>query len=99
MPSQETTMLKQPQDLAHSVELISLQINERAVQVPEGTSVLEAARQAGINIPKLCASEALPAFGSCRLCLVGIEGERGYKAAYTTPVRPNKQMHTHNGTI
>lgn len=92
-------MLKQPQDLAHSVKLISLQINERAVQVPEGTSVLEAARQAGINIPKLCASEALPAFGSCRLCLVEIEGQRGYKASCTTPVQANMQVHTHNDKL
>jgi ferredoxin len=47
-----------------------------AVTVPEGTSIMRAAMEAGIDIPKLCATDMLDAFGSCRLCLVEIEAAR-----------------------
>ena len=56
------------------------------VTVPAGTSVMRAAVEAGVNVPKLCATDSLEAFGSCRLCLVEIEGRRGYPASCTTPV-------------
>ncbi|MGB3764616.1 MAG: molybdopterin-dependent oxidoreductase, partial [Ornithinimicrobium sp.] len=55
------------------------------VQVPTGTSVMRAAKQAGVDIPKLCATDSLKAFGSCRLCLVDVEGGRGTPASCTTP--------------
>ena len=69
-----------------SVATVEMEIDGRALQVPEGTSVMRAAAQAGIPIPKLCASDMLDAFGSCRLCLVQIEGRKGYPASCTTPV-------------
>ncbi len=56
------------------------------VTVPDGTSIMRAAASAGQQIPKLCATDTLKAFGSCRLCLVEIEGRRGYPASCTTPV-------------
>ena len=56
-----------------------------AVQVPTGTSVMRAAKQAGVDIPKLCATDSLKAFGSCRLCLVDVQGGRGTPASCTTP--------------
>jgi len=65
---------------------VSLSINGSDITVPEGTSILRAAALAGINIPKLCASDNLEAFGSCRLCAVEIEGRRGYPVSCTTPV-------------
>ena len=65
---------------------VSLVIDGVAVTVPEGTSVLRAAALVNINIPKLCASDNLEAFGSCRLCAVKIAGRKGYPAACTTPV-------------
>ncbi|HVE25483.1 MAG TPA: 2Fe-2S iron-sulfur cluster-binding protein, partial [Sporichthya sp.] len=49
---------------------VDLQIDGVAVTVPPGTSVLRAAREAGVEIPSLCATDSLEAFGSCRLCLV-----------------------------
>ncbi|MEH6811469.1 MAG: formate dehydrogenase subunit alpha [Motiliproteus sp.] len=73
---------------------INLQIDGIHVQVPEGTSVLRAATLAGINIPKLCASDNLEAFGSCRLCAVQVEGRRGYPASCTTPVEPDMKVST-----
>ena len=48
------------------------------MQVPEGTSVMRAAAMAGIDIPKLCATDCLEAFGSCRLCLVEVDGVQGH---------------------
>ena len=68
-----------------STETIALTIDGVDVCVPGGTSVLRAASEAGITIPKLCATELLDAFGSYRLCLVEIEGMRGYPASCTTP--------------
>ncbi len=64
------------------------------MQVPEGTSIMRAASQAGIAIPKLCATEMLDAFGSCRLCLVQVEGRRGYPASCTTPVAEGMKVAT-----
>jgi len=55
------------------------------VMVPPGTSVLRAAKEAGIDIPKLCATDTLRAFGSCRLCLVEVDGAKGTPASCTTP--------------
>jgi formate dehydrogenase major subunit len=74
--------------------LVTLEIDGRSIQVPEGTSVMRAAAQAGINIPKLCATDMLEAFGSCRLCLVEIEGRKGYPASCTTPVATGMKVST-----
>ncbi|HKJ12198.1 MAG TPA: formate dehydrogenase subunit alpha [Ornithinimicrobium sp.] len=60
-------------------------IDGRQVQVPAGTSVMRAAKEAGVDIPKLCATDSLKAFGSCRLCLVEVEGGKGTPASCTTP--------------
>ena len=56
-----------------SENFVELLVDGVPVSVPEGTSVLRAASEAGLSIPKLCATESLEAFGSCRLCLVEIE--------------------------
>ncbi len=65
---------------------ITLTIDGQAVTVPEGTSIMRAAMEMGTKIPKLCATDMLDAFGSCRLCLVEIEGRPGTPASCTTPV-------------
>ncbi len=75
-------------------ELISLEIDGHQVVVPEGTSIMRAAKQLGTSIPKLCATDSLEAFGSCRLCLVEIEGRRGTPASCTTPVEAGMIVHT-----
>jgi formate dehydrogenase major subunit len=66
-------------------ETVRVTIDGRAVEVPAGTSVLRAAGQAGISVPKLCATDSLKAFGSCRMCLVEVDGVRGTPASCTTP--------------
>jgi len=74
--------------------LVTLTIDDREITVPEGTSIMRASILAGINVPKLCATDSLEPFGSCRLCLVEIEGRRGYPASCTTPVAPGLNVHT-----
>src|SRR5580692_9726161 len=65
---------------------VTLTIDGSAVTVPDGTSIMRAAMEAGTQIPKLCATDMVDAFGSCRLCLVEIEGRAGTPASCTTPV-------------
>jgi len=79
---------------ATSEKKVELQIDGRTLNVPEGTSLMRAAAQAGISIPKLCATDMLEAFGSCRLCLVEIEGRKGYPASCTTPVTAGMKVST-----
>lgn len=73
---------------------VSLNIDGTIVSVPKNTSIMRAAVEAGIPIPKLCASDNLKSFGSCRLCLVEIEGRRGLIASCTEPVQANMQVKT-----
>ncbi len=78
---------------------ISLKIDGFDVTVPEGTSVMRAAAQIGVKIPKLCATDTLNAFGSCRVCLVEIEGRAGTPASCTTLVSPGMSVITGNERI
>jgi len=73
---------------------ISLEIDGKFVTVPLGTSIMRAGISAGVMIPKLCATDALKPFGSCRLCLVEIEGRRGFPASCTTPVESGMKVST-----
>jgi formate dehydrogenase major subunit len=73
---------------------VSLRIDGIDVTVPEGTSVMRAAAEAGIAVPKLCATDSVEAFGSCRLCVVEIEGRRGTPASCTTPVAEGMVVRT-----
>jgi formate dehydrogenase major subunit len=77
-----------------SATRVTLEIDGVPVDVPAGTSVMRAAVEAGINVPKLCATDSLEPFGSCRLCLVEIEGRRGYPASCTTPVEAGMKVRT-----
>ena len=74
--------------------LVTLDIDGVLVIVPEGTSVMRAASKAGVQVPKLCATDTLEAFGSCRLCLVEIEGRRGFPASCTTQVQQGMKIRT-----
>ncbi len=74
--------------------LVSLSIDGQQISVPAGTSLLRAASLAGVNIPKLCATDSLKAFGSCRVCLVEVEGRRGAPASCTTPAEEGMVVHT-----
>jgi len=75
-------------------QTVTLEVDGREVTVPAGTSLMRAAALAGVMVPKLCASDSLEPFGSCRLCLVQIEGRNGYPASCTTPVEPGMKVRT-----
>ena len=82
-----------------SATLVTLTIDGEEVTVPQGTSVMRAAALLGSKIPKLCATDQLEAFGSCRLCLVQIEGMKGLPASCTTPVAEGMKVTTQNKQI
>jgi formate dehydrogenase major subunit len=77
-----------------SESTVTLEIDGTSVTVPRGTSVMRAAMNAGVKVPKLCATDNLEAFGSCRLCLVEIEGRRGTPASCTTPAESGMKVRT-----
>ena len=77
-----------------SEKSVALTIDGHEITVPEGTSIMRAAMEIGIAIPKLCASDNIKAFGSCRLCLVEVEGRGGLPASCTTPVAPGISVKT-----
>ncbi len=79
-----------------SAETVTLTIDGAQVSVPKGTSVMAAAMSMGTKIPRLCATDSLEPFGSCRLCLVEIEGRRGTPASCTTPADEGMVVHTQN---
>ena len=78
---------------------ITLTIDGTTIEVPEGTSVRRVSMKAGIQVPKLCATDMVDAFGSCRLCLVEIEGRNGTPASCTTPVSEGMVVHTQTGRL
>jgi formate dehydrogenase major subunit len=82
-----------------STQTVSLTIDSVAVTAPAGTSVLRAALGAGIGIPKLCATDSLAPFGSCRVCLVEIEGRKGTPASCTTPIEPGMVVRTQTESL
>jgi len=73
---------------------VNLTIDGQSVCVPEGTSIMRAAANTDARIPKLCATDSLEAFGSCRMCLVEIEGRKGTPSSCTTPVADGMEVTT-----
>ncbi|WP_298235210.1 formate dehydrogenase subunit alpha [uncultured Azohydromonas sp.] len=78
---------------------VTLEIDGQAVTVPAGTSLMRAAIEAGISVPKLCATDSLEPFGSCRLCLVEIDGRRGFPASCTTPAEAGMKVRTQSDKL
>jgi formate dehydrogenase major subunit len=73
---------------------VTVTVDGHGVTVPPGTSILRAAALIGVDIPKLCATDRLEAFGSCRVCLVEIEGRTGTPASCTTLAEPGMKIIT-----
>ncbi|WP_269632420.1 formate dehydrogenase subunit alpha [Pelomonas sp. BJYL3] len=73
---------------------VTLEIDGHSVTVPAGTSLMRAATEAGVMVPKLCATDSLEPFGSCRLCLVEIDGRKGFPASCTTPAEAGMKVKT-----
>jgi formate dehydrogenase major subunit len=79
---------------AKSAKTVRLSIDGTTVEVAEGTSIMRAAMEAGVQVPKLCATDSVKSFGSCRLCLVEIDGRPGTPASCTTPVAEGLKVRT-----
>jgi formate dehydrogenase major subunit len=75
-------------------QLVTIEIDGKSVSVPAGTSLMRAAVEAGVQVPKLCATDSMESFGSCRLCLVEVEGRRGTPASCTTLAEPGMKVKT-----
>lgn len=73
---------------------VTVEIDGRTITVPEGTSVMRAAREGGVDIPSLCATDSIKEYGSCRLCLIEVDGVRGTPASCTTPVSEGMSVKT-----
>src|SRR5579862_9035062 len=82
-----------------SEHLVTLTIDGVQVTVPDGTSIMRAAMSAGTHIPKLCATDSIEAFGSCRLCLIEVEGRNGTPASCTTPAAEGLVVHTQSDRL
>jgi formate dehydrogenase major subunit len=96
------TLHKQPDfgtPIRVSENMVTLEIDGALVTVPEGTSIMRAASLVERPIPKLCATDSVEAFGSCRLCLVEIDGVKGTPASCTTPVREGMVVHTETARL
>ena len=77
-----------------AVDAVELAIDGQRVRTAAGSSIMRAAREAGLDIPKLCATDSLQAFGSCRVCLVEVAGRRGLVASCTEPVQAGMEVST-----
>jgi predicted molibdopterin-dependent oxidoreductase YjgC len=78
---------------------LTLTINEKSVQADRGQTILQAAQQNGVDIPTLCAYKDLPPFGGCRMCVVEVDGMRGFPTACTTPVEEGMVIRTETPTL
>lgn len=85
--------------LKTSGEMVSITINGQALEVAAGNSIMAAALMHGIDIPKLCATDNLDAYGSCRVCLVEVHGTRGYPASCTTLVSAGMVIRTESEAL
>lgn len=81
------------------IDTVTVDIDGKQISVPADTSIMRAAAVAGISIPKLCATDRLKAFGSCRLCVVEIEGRNGTPSSCTTPVAEGMKVTTQTPRI
>lgn len=81
------------------MEFLQLTIDGIAVSVAPGTSVLEAARQAGVKIPTLCHLPELTPFGACRMCIVQVDGLKNLAASCSLPVSDGMAVHTHTPVV
>lgn len=96
------SLLKEPDygtPVSPLTDMVDVEIDGRPVTVPAGTTVMRAARASGVDVPKLCATDSLKPFGSCRLCVVEIEGRKGYPASCTTPVEAGMKIRTQTPAV
>ena len=82
-----------------SADTVKVEIDGLPTTAKAGTSILRAARESGVDIPKLCATDSLKPFGSCRMCLVEVEGRNGYPASCTTQIEDGMKIRTQTDAL
>lgn len=92
--SQKPHVVEKPRDINAIGGTVSIEINEKKVSVPLGTTILEACRQNQIHIPTLCHHDDLCVAGVCRVCVVEVEGIRTLQASCTFPITAPIKIHT-----
>ena len=85
--------------ITRETKMVKLSINKIPVEVPEGTTIVHAAKQAGIRIPTMCYVEGLQAIGACRVCVVEVEGARNLVAACSMPVTEGMEVFTNTRRV
>ncbi|MEX2496011.1 MAG: formate dehydrogenase subunit alpha, partial [Woeseia sp.] len=95
-PTRETDLGTPASKLEKTVRI---EIDGLPATVKAGSTIMRAARESGVDVPKLCATDNLKPFGSCRLCLVEIEGRKGYPASCTTPVEEGMKVRTQTDAL
>lgn len=80
-------------------DLVTLTIDNQEVIVKKGTTILEAAKQAGIDIPTLCFLKDINEVGDCRMCIVEVEGRRGFATSCIQKVEEGMVVHTNTPSI
>ncbi len=85
--------------MTEAARTVTLTIDGREISVPEGTTILDAARQNGINVPVICYHEATTANGLCRLCVVDVNKGRLLQPACIVPCQNGASVETHNERV
>ena len=80
-------------------EMINLTIDDQKISVPKGTTILQAAKQAGIDIPTLCFLKEINEVGDCRMCIVEVEGRKGFATSCIQTVEEGMVVHTHTPNV
>ncbi|MCY3022668.1 MAG: NADH-dependent [FeFe] hydrogenase, group A6 [Planctomycetota bacterium] len=97
--SQRPKTMAPPSDIRDIGALVTVNIDGQDVKVPMGTTILEAAKKAGIRIPTLCYHEDLCIAGVCRICVVEVDGQRTLQAACAYPVTSPLKVKTHTRKV
>ena len=79
--------------------MVNLKIDDKEICVPKGTTILEAAKQAGIEIPTLCFLKEINEVGDCRMCIVEVEGRRGFVTSCIQKVEEGMIVHTNTASV
>ena len=80
-------------------EMVNLIIDNQKITVPKGTTILNAAKKAGIDIPTLCFLKDINEVGDCRMCIVEVEGRRGFATSCIQTVEEGMVVHTHTPNV
>lgn len=81
------------------MDMMKMKINNREVEVPKGTTVLDACRQAGVDIPTLCYMREINAIGACRICMVEVKGARSLVASCVHPAGEGMEVTTDSKAV